>query len=434
MVDIIFSGLIALAFLISFRAKVPLISPAYLFLFFSLLYTVFPLLAFHDILPSTAWLLSLNQREDLISIHLISVGFATLCFSYFHARGLAGIYRNHTDSDANVFLSKTKTSENLNEKLLYLFGFCLLVVAGLLGRKYPWAGEEGSLRPELINSFLGQVKIICSTIFIYYFSKFGFNAKSKVFLIAFAFAVILEGSRTSLVALTLAIMIIGARSGSLSLRKSLLLFLSAICAFIFFVFVAIYRLGIDVSSLSLFDATFPLYIEGMYGSYMCLQAYEVIYIKGLIAPTWGLNYLVDPIVFLLPRVFFVALDLDKDNSTLFGNWQSAADVFLDEKFAPYGGFFYVAEAFVAIPFLGPAIVAALFGSATAYFERRAMTGVRGTFNYMIYLVGFFMVFIKHDFSGSSHFLFVTVLSAVIVLVLMRKKNLKSSKKDNYQTG
>ena len=164
----------------------------------------------------------------------------------------------------------------------------------------------------------------------------------------------------------------------------------------------------------------------MYGSYMCLQAYDLILNRDVMSPMWGVNYLIDPVVFLLPRAFFVALDLEKDFATVFGSWQQVANPFLEENFAPYGGFFFVAEAFIALPFLGPIFIAGVLGAVTARFERKAEDGRWERFRYMLFISGFFIVFIKHHFSGATHFYFVTCLFAYIITAFTSWQPLKNS--------
>ena len=196
------------ALLLTLHSRAPLLSPAYLLYLFSAIYTVFPILALNNIFPSTVWLLSLNQREDLIDIHLLNVGMALLSFALFHSFGLRGIYKKTSTDMVQI---KTKEKETLGDSLVYLGGLSMLLMVGFLGRIYPWVSESENLRPELINSLLGQAKILCSVVFIYYYSKFQFNSKSILFLTLFAIVVVIEGSRTSLVALSITLLIISTR-------------------------------------------------------------------------------------------------------------------------------------------------------------------------------------------------------------------------------
>lgn len=427
----IFSSGLAVFFAI--RRNVPIFSPFYIFAFFCVLYSVFPLLASNGVHPSYVWLLSLSKRTDLIDIHLLNVSLALLSFSICYTRVLKNTYRRINIIQATAKLKKThepyyqrndKNHLSFVELWLFGFGLMLLLVSGVLGSMYPWGIiDEDANRPELVNSLLAHIKILASTIFVYFFTRFGFCLKTLLFLLAFAVAVMLEGSRTSLVAIVIAVLLILARAQNFSFKKSLGIFLAAGLGFIFFVFVALFRLNLDVRSLNIFETTFPLFIEGMYGSYMCLQAYELISIRGAMQPTWGLQYFIDPIIFLVPRFLFVTMGLNKDQSTISGNWETKANQFLAEDYAPYGGFFFIADAFVALPYLGPAIVAGAFGILTAYFEKRALQGFMGKYIYMNFLVGFFTVFIKHKISGSSHFLIVTILAAALVFAVAYKRQI-----------
>lgn len=401
-------------FILAVYKRLPLVSPYYFFLLFCLLYTLIPLLVINDIYPTnTVWLLSLSQRRDLLNIHLINVSVALIAFSFVYARKIGNIYkRNVAATKISLKITPGQDKATVGEETVFLICIFLLIGTAVLGAAYPWAYG----RPPLINSFLSQIKVILSAVFCYFFARFGFSSKSIVILVGFVIITLLEGSRTSLIAITIALFVITGRN--VSFVQGLKIILFGFVAFTFFVFIALYRLDIDISTLDFFDATFPIYIEGMYGSYMSLQAYEVMSYPS-IAPTWGINYLVDPIIFLVPRFVFVSFGVLKDNFTVFGSWIEQVNRYLPEQFAPYGGFFFIAEAYAALPYLGPAIISSMFGYLTAYFEKKSFDGFVGRLLYLNFLVGFFMVFIKHVFAASSHFLFTIAVTSVMVVLFIR---------------
>jgi hypothetical protein len=61
---------------------------------------------------------------------------------------------------------------------------------------------------------------------------------------------------------------------------------------------------------------------------------------------------------------------------------------------------------------------------TGYFEKLGTSGFKGRYIFTLYLVGFFMVFIKHQISQSTHFLLVTAILGVIVYWATRPKKLR----------
>jgi hypothetical protein len=84
---------------------------------------------------------------------------------------------------------------------------------------------------------------------------------------------------------------------------------------------------------------------------------------------------------------------------------------------PYGGFYFIADAFLAFPFFGTLIVSFLFGKLTRFCEVKSFNSRRNQFIYITYLNIFFFVFIKHQISQSSHFLFLGALIAASVYKL-----------------
>ena len=114
-------------------------------------------------------------------------------------------------------------------------------------------------------------------------------------------ATFFEGSRTELIAMTIGTLILAWYDRKVS--NAALLPVAALAAG-FFIFIAMYRIGFQISSLQgALDSLFPLFIEGTYGSYMNLQVYDLV-TTGHSAYTFFLNYLVDPVVFLVPALWW----------------------------------------------------------------------------------------------------------------------------------
>lgn len=394
------------AIVVAWIIRASLFSNYTMFIGFSLVYTLFPLLVSAGIQPAYFYNNSLNFRHDLIDIHLIVTSFANLAYCLGRLLG----YKRPPQlvpRGRPAFL-RTKVTQIDNLIMLGFMAFAIaLTVAGM---QFRW----GTDRSELVNSLLGQGKVILSGVYAYFLVFYGLRPRT-IFMLCFVVIItFFEGSRTSLIAMTIGTLILAQEDRAFS-RLTLLLF--TIAFVLYFIFIAMYRIGFDTSSISqLLDATFPIFIEGTYGSYMNLQVYDLVTSR-TIAYTYFANYIVDPAVFFVPRPLFIAFGLDKDSFTVFHNWIVGETTRLNEPFAPYGGFFYVAEASAALPYVGPTIVAFCFALLTSWAENRRKLTIGGRFQFVIFTIGFSMVFIKHHFAGSTRFYFTTFIVAYGIYLL-----------------
>ncbi|HEY0605071.1 MAG TPA: hypothetical protein VGD58_19285 [Herpetosiphonaceae bacterium] len=405
------------ALVVAWIIRASLFSNYTMFIGFSLVYTLFPLLVSAGIQPTYFYNSSLNFRYDLIDIHLIVTGFANIAYCLGRLIG----YRRQLQPVPRGRPAFLRTRVTQIDNIIML-GFMVFAIAlTLAGMQFRW----GYARSELVNSLLGQGKVILSGVYAYFLVFYGLRPRT-IFMLCFVVIItFFEGSRTSLIAMTIGTLIVAQEDRAFS-RLTLLLFTFAFV--LYFIFIAMYRIGYDTSSISqLLDATFPIFIEGTYGSYMNLQVYDLV-IARPIDYTYFLNYLVDPVVFSVPRPLFIAFGLDKDSFTIFQSWIANETMRLQEPFAPYGGFFYVAEASAALPYVGPAIVAFGFALLTAWAENRRKLTIGGRFQFVIFTIGFSMVFIKHHFAGSTRFYFTTfivaygiyLLNHVVTMLLQRR--------------
>jgi hypothetical protein len=288
--------------------------------------------------------------------------------------------------------------------------FIIAVFILFAGMRYRW-GSEG--RSEMINYILGQGKVALSGIYVYYLAVAGVKPFSVLMLIFVLIITLFEYSRTTVVAMTLGTLVLAYYDKTISTKK---LFVLSIGFFCLFTYIAIYRIGFGRDSFDLFNYTYPLFFEGSYGSYMNLQVYELI-LKGKCIYTFFLSYLVDPIVFMIPRALLAFLSFDKDSLSVFVNWMVYANnSMLQDSFPPYGGFFYIAEASVAMPFVGPAIIAFAYGCLSGIIESRKGDNIFSRLNFIIFSIGFNMVFIKHRFAAAANYYFTTMISAYSIVV------------------
>lgn len=397
----IFSYIVTLYFIV--RGKILFFSNTTVFIFFSLLYSMIPLLVSYGYYPKTVWTLSLSDRTDLVLLHIFIVGLSNLAF-------IAGMLVCSKLIKPPRRLVKDKSRVYSIDKFLVLIYFIISVIIAYYGNKYKWLSEG---RSELINSFIGQGKVLLSGIYIYFIALYGIRLLTLTMFMGILLITLVEVSRTTLIAMTIGTIVFAYDQYKISPIK-LIIILSGF--FSLFVYIALYRINFISLNINLFDLFYPVYIEGMYGSYMCLQVFDAIN-KGVDSFTYFIDYLIDPIIFIIPRVFFDLLNENKDNFTIFGLWIGNANKVIAEPFAPYGGFYYTAEASAALPYIGPILIAFIYSLFLHSIEQYRNSSYTCRLNYVIITIGFSMVFIKHTFAGSSHFLFTTAVTAYAIYII-----------------
>jgi hypothetical protein len=412
-----YTASLAFAVLVLKIYRIRYISPPGLFIAFSLLYSLFPYLAHIEIVPNIVGSLSLFQRSDLIQIHLINVGSSVYAFMLSYML----IFRK--SKHLNIYMSKGVANMpcvmNNRDRMIIILYIIISILVMILGRIYPWGGWGGGgvdfePRPSLVNSFLGHGKLLMSIIIIY-FAVFFKNFKLIVLLIIpFILVVIVEGARTSLAITLLTLLLLWSKDRKSDYLEAFKISIILVSSIAFLIFIAFYRIGAEASGLEIFDLLYPIYFEGMYGSYMCLQIYELITVSKVLNQSFGMHILLDPLVFLIPRFLFVIFGEDKDNFTLYNNFSNSAESHLTESLGPYGGFYFIADAHLAFPFIGPFLLSLLFGWVTAVLEHKSTISTLHKSVFYFYLVSFFITFVKHQVSQSIHFLFVTVILCAIL--------------------
>jgi hypothetical protein len=408
----------AFGFLVLKMRKMDLMSNYSVFFAFSLLYTLVPLLVLHGIHPGNVWTLSLSDESNLVYTHLLVTSLANVSY----ALGILLFYPRYDDakSDGGGTTAASGNSLSSFEWMISIFYFAVSIAIFVWGVEYRWGLEE---RGQIVNSLLGQGKVILSGIYIYMLAYYGFKPVTVLMYLSILVITLFEGSRTTLIAMTLGTIILAREENKISLWKTGLIFTGFLCLV---VFMAFHRIGMEVNLSNVFDLLYPVYIEGEYGAYMNLQAYHLLDM-GHYDFTYFVNYIVDPVLYLLPRPILELLSINKDGMTVFGRWILNANPMLADKFSPYGGFFYVAEASVAMPYIGPAVIAFLFAVFYCWIAKRKITP-GGKLDYMIFTIGFNMVFIKNQISGSSHFFITTLLSVYLIVYFKKLLNVVSAQR------
>jgi hypothetical protein len=187
-------------------------------------------------------------------------------------------------------------------------------------------------------------------IFIYYP-----KSKKGLLLISYIILILIDTQRTPLLVAFIAYLLLSENGKALkytSIGISGILILSII---------AIYRNGV---SISLVNMLYPFYNEGIFGSYCALQSLAIVenYDYNIFT---NLMLIISPIndilLKLIPNIYFEIFNSNKQDFYLFGKFigENIQLGNITEAWTPMGGFFYIAESNLMIPYIGPVIFTVL---------------------------------------------------------------------------
>jgi hypothetical protein len=331
----------------------------------------------------------------------------------------AGVYLFKFKKKSLDCLKFDRNSGSSSQNLLfglYMF-FCVLLI--YFGSKYNYTSVAG--KSEVIHSFISNAKTILASIYIFVLVKYGFNKRTFIMFCGFVGLLLVEQSRWYFISVLVATCLFLQNTKKITNKQII---------FVFFVFlillsyVGLYRSNVEMKHLGLLVN--PFYIEGDYGSYMILQTYDLIHKGSVLFYTFFLDYVIDPIVYLIPRFAFLMLGTEKDSFGIFQHFVSVHQSFLLEQYAPVGGFHYIAQASSALPFFGPLIITYLFARLTVYVENNAYKSKFHEISYYLYSSGFMFVFIKTIFSQTvKYYLTLAIPAYILFFVAKRITNAKS---------
>lgn len=281
-----------------------------------------------------------------------------------------------------------------------------------LGAKYPY----GQSRPEMIHSLISNLSVLTSGASILCLFILRDWKIAAVFGVV-TLCMLVECSRWAFISALIALLFYLDDQERLPLRVKIA---SILVASLLLSSVALYRLGGGQPDL----LAAPFFVEGVMGSYPAVQS-VVLISKGFSSFSYFSDYIVDPIVYLVPRFIFRLLDLQKDAIGLFPSLIAHAQGLLPLPFAPRGGFHYIAQANLAVPYAGPLIVTALLAWITAYIENRRTISVYMFIFYYLFSAGFFFVFIKTIFALTvKYFITLSIPTAFFVFLMFKQRGLQ----------
>jgi len=308
----------------------------WLFIGFMIMYNIFPALNFMDIKPSFVRInLDLIYRSDLIKLQLI---ISYLCIAIYGV--LLLLFENKIKLNKDYIIKKSLT---INVIYIYLM---LYPIALYFVINFPWPEHGESI--SFGNSIAAYIKnielVLLVMIFIYHPKSYNI-----LFLFSYIILILIDTQRTPLLVAFIAYLILSDNSKPLRY-----IFFAFIGVFILSI-IAIYRNGVDIS---LVNMLYPFYNEGIFGSYCVLQSLEIVRLYDYNIVT-SMRLLISPIndiiIKLIPSFYFDIFNVNKQDFYMLSSFlnENIELGILTEAWTPMGGFFYIAESNLMIPYIGP---------------------------------------------------------------------------------
>jgi hypothetical protein len=398
---------------VSHIKRINLISIYGFFILTSLLYNLGPYVS--NIFEIAIF--SLSANINLLNSQFVVVGLSN------YAYGI--IYLLFHKNIEYIDICKNSAILNIN----YLF-FCVLIffVTVYFVFDYGWhsftlASDEQITEGGAGFSIAAYMKYFFVSSYIYYLYRFGINIGALFLLLLHVIVMLIDGGRTTFIPiLALSIMIYQVKIRRVDGNASSQIYIYLVGGLLLTILAR--ALVMDIETSLLFNMLSAVLTEASAGSYVVLQTIDAIENGYAYWYTYGLTYLIDPFVWFIPQG-------DMRNSLLiFQLWVNGISPYLSEKFAPMGGFYYIAEAMAFFPYIGPVIITALFGYGSIVIENNKN---RYRLLYLIYFSTFGILFSKAIF-GNIFKLFLTLIFFVGLLYLLESlKNAiaELSRKGNF---
>ena len=346
--------------------------------FFSLLYNIVP---FWNLYFGIEFY-SLSFRADLLNIQFLLVSISNIFFGTIFLFFYKEVKFNLLD----------RREYKKSYKVFYVL---LFLITLLMAFNYGWHVSKGVGSGLFIVT--AYLKLIFVSSYLYYIYKYGIDRWLFFMLLLQAILAFIDGARTTFLPIVfLTLFLFSSTSTKVNFSQSkIITYFTAILLFL-----SLSRaLVMNPDELLWTNMLMSLLIEACIGSYMSLQSiYSVGYHQDLLV-TFGGSYILDPFIWMIPQG-----DV-RDSLLIFNAWINDISPFLNESFAPMGGFYYIAEALSAFSFIGPPIVTILFAFITIWFEKNKN-------NYKLLYLSYFstigFLFSKNIFANSFK-LFIYIL-------------------------
>lgn len=398
-------------FIVFSKMNINIASNYSVYILFSALYSVFPILTYFNIEPQWFAHLSLNDDELLLSTQIFIMAFCNCIYAFvFHQK-----YKVTPNQSASTIRPKFFKYQNFIFVIYMLFS-CLVIYQGY---KYNYT----SGRSVEISAALSGQKVRLAGIYVFFLVTYGFNFRTKIMFLSYVILLLVEQSRWYFFSVLIVTLFYIQNNGKISGKQVVVV---STVFFVILSYIGLYRVGFEVSNISML--WLPFFIEGDFGSYMILQTYDIIFNSNISFVTLFSDYIVDPIIYFIPFSFFELFNITNDSYRIFQNFISEHQPYLQEKYAPAGGFNYIAQASSAIPFFGPLLVTYVLARVTVVIEINKYKSKFRELTYYLYSSGFFFVFIKTMFDMTiRYYLTLAIPAYILYFILMRLKGHSNEK-------
>ncbi|MGH4049869.1 MAG: O-antigen polymerase [Clostridium sp.] len=260
-------------------------------------------------------------------------------------------------------------------------------------------------------SLTAYLKYAFISMYLFYIYKYGFNKMLMFLLVLQIILMFFDGARTTFFCIAIStICIYNLEYKPRKLKVLLILGLS--------LFVIISARAVIMKSTFIGNFVDSINIEAQVGSYMVRQT---IYIQSVNESyTFGKTYILDPIMYFLDPITKVLFNKPLRGDLYFDRWINNNSIFLLERYAPMGGFYYISEAIITLPYIGAMIITLMYAIFSVYMENNKN---KFRSQYILFLA-LAPLFIKYKFSN-----FFTMSLVIIILYYIwgffdRKNNIK----------
>lgn len=380
--------------------EVETISLYWVFVAFQCLYNLAPWITSYLDIP----VLSLLSDHAVVDTQLVLSAISNVCFAIVYW----AFYRRTP-------LAPPRNASTIRRRQNFvILAFPIFLITSVLCFKYGWnqfaTGAVMSDDQGGMFTVAAYAKHVSVAIYIYYLYRFGLDRWGWVLFIENVIILLIDGSRTTFLPVAfLSLLIYSSHELRRNNKRAYV-----IAALGIFATIAARSLILTGDSTVLQKLIAPVAVEGTMGSYMSLQTIYAVQHDAHDGYTYGASYLVDPIALLLPKS-----DLRNEGQFLV-SWEQKLDLGVSEKFAPMGGFYYMAEAIAAFSYLGPPLVTSLFAAVLVWMER---VKNRHTLVYFVWVSSIGVLFVKLNFANGFKIFVVQLLIALILVGIQKYRTL-----------
>ncbi len=372
--------------------KIAPISLYSVFIAFQCLYNVVPWVTSLLDLP----VLRLLSDRSVVDTQVTLAGLSNICFGLI----FLFFYKNRPIKAS----TEASQQKRRNYFLLVLPAFLITCV---LCAKYGWnqfatGAETGE--PGGMYSVTAYVKHAFIAIYIYYLYRFGLDKWAWRLFLLNIIVLFIDGARTTFLPVAfLTLMLYSSKQAKSNRRVYIVAAMG--------VFFAIAARSIILSGNSSVAQKLiaPVAVEGTMGAYPSLQAIYAVQHNLTDGYTYGGSYVLDPLLLMIPSA-------DLRDHQLLKTWERQIDPGIPDKFAPMGGFYYLAEAVAAFSYLGPPLVTTIFAGVVVMMERLK---AKHALAYYFWVATVGVLFVKTNFANSFKIYITQFLLALMLVAIHR---------------